>query len=153
MFSWGALVSGAATAFPAHMPWENLALYAGCVLWTIAYDTIYALQDRDDDALVGVRSTARLFGDQWRLWVSLFYVGALFLWAAAASLAGAPLFVVLGLSALGAGFIWPSLQAVDEARPETALAGFKRNAPLAAMVALLFAAEPLWRTLRPYLEM
>ena len=121
MFSWGALVGGAATAFPAHLPLENIALYAGCILWTIAYDTIYALQDREDDALVGVRSTARLFGDRWRFWVTLFYIGALFLWAAAASLAGAPAAVLIALSAAGAGIIWPLLQGVDEARPETAL--------------------------------
>ena len=56
------------------VPLEAFALYAGCICWTIGYDTIYALQDREDDALVGVRSTARLFADKWRTWTSVFYV-------------------------------------------------------------------------------
>ena len=44
--------------------WPPLLLYAGCILWVIGYDTIYALQDVEDDALIGVKSTARLFGDK-----------------------------------------------------------------------------------------
>ena len=150
VFSWGALVGGAATAFPAHMPWENVALYAGCILWTIAYDTIYALQDREDDALVGVRSTARLFGAQWRFWTTLFYIGALFFWAAAAALAGAPLATMIALSVIGAALIWPMLQSVKDENPDTALAAFKFNALIGAAVLLAFAGEPLWRTMRPF---
>jgi 4-hydroxybenzoate polyprenyltransferase len=153
VFSWGALVGGAATAFPAHMPLENIALYAGCILWTIAYDTIYALQDREDDAMVGVRSTARLFASQWRFWTTLFYIGALFLWAAAASLAGAPLVSMIGLSIVGAALIWPMLQSVDAAKPETALKAFKRNGLIGAAVLLVFAGEPIWRMVRPLLGM
>jgi 4-hydroxybenzoate polyprenyltransferase len=150
VFSWGALVGGAATAFPAHMPYENIALYAGCILWTIAYDTIYALQDREDDALVGVRSTARLFGEQWRFWTTLFYIGAVFLWAAAGALAGAPLATMIALSLIGAALIWPMLQRIRDARADSALAAFKFNALIGAAVALVFAGEPVWRTMRPF---
>lgn len=151
VFSWGALVGGAAVAYPAQIPDEALALYAGCIAWTIGYDTIYALQDREDDALIGVRSTARLFGSRWRTWTSVFYVLSIFLWSLAAAIAGAPLvtFGVLGL--IGALLIWPMLQSVDEASPKTALAAFKANALIGAAILFAFALEPIWRTLRPAL--
>jgi 4-hydroxybenzoate polyprenyltransferase len=151
VFSWGALVGGAAVAYPAQVPDEALALYVGCMMWTIGYDTIYALQDREDDALIGVRSTARLFAAKWRTWTSVFYVLALFFWSVAAAVAGAALvtFGVLGL--IGAFLIWPMLQSVREERPETALAAFKANALIGAAVLFALAIEPMWRTLRPVL--
>ncbi|MGE0743453.1 MAG: 4-hydroxybenzoate octaprenyltransferase [Hyphomonadaceae bacterium] len=151
VFSWGALVGGAAVAPEPSVPLEALVLYAGCICWTIGYDTIYALQDREDDALVGVRSTARLFASQWRLWTSVFYVLAVALWTVAGAVAGAGMIVAVAMSATGVFLIWPMLQGVDDARPETALAAFKRNAMIGAAVALAFALEPIWRTLRPLL--
>jgi len=151
VFSWGALVGGAAVSFDGGVPLEAIALYAGCVAWTIGYDTIYALQDREDDALVGVRSTARLFASQWRTWTSVFYVIAVALWTAAAAIAGSGLVVAAALSMIGAALIWPMLQSVDDARPETALAAFKRNALVGGAVLIAFALEPMWRTLRPLL--
>ncbi len=152
VFSWGALVAGAAVSPGVGVPLESIALYAGCVAWTIGYDTIYALQDREDDALVGVRSTARLFAEQWRTWTGVFYLLAIALWTVAGAIAGAGLAVALALSLIGAGLIWPMLQSVDAAKPETALAAFKRNAPIGAAVTLAFALEPIWRTLAPWLE-
>lgn len=152
VFSWGALVGAAASTYETGvLPPEAYALYAGCILWTIGYDTIYALQDREDDALVGVRSTARLFGDKWRTWTSAFYVAALALWAAAGAISGAGLWVALPLSLIGALLIWPMLAGVDDKRPETALAAFKFNALIGAAVLLAFAIEPIWRTIRPSL--
>ncbi|MBY0563325.1 MAG: 4-hydroxybenzoate octaprenyltransferase [Hyphomonadaceae bacterium] len=151
VFSWGALVGGAAVSQGHGVPLEAIALYAGCTAWTIGYDTIYALQDREDDALVGVRSTARLFADQWRTWTSVFYVIALALWAIAAAISGASLIAAIPLSLVGAALIWPMLQSIDDTRPETALAAFKRNALIGGAVLLAFALEPLWRTLRPFL--
>lgn len=150
VFSWGALVGGAAVSPDGVIPLEAIALYAGCIAWTIGYDTIYALQDREDDALVGVRSTARLFGDRWRVWTTAFYVGALFLWAAAGSIAGAAWPVAIGLTLIALALIWPTLQQVEETRPETALASFKRNALIGLAVLAAFALEPAWRTLRPH---
>ncbi len=151
VFSWGALVGGAAVSPEPGVPLEAIALYAGCISWTIGYDTIYALQDREDDALVGVRSTARLFADKWRSWTSLFYALALGLWTSAGAIAGAGLVVALSLTLIGVGLIWPMLQSVDDAKAETALAAFKRNAAIGSAVLLSFALEPLWRTLRPLL--
>jgi 4-hydroxybenzoate polyprenyltransferase len=151
VFSWGALVGGGAVSQQQGVPLEAIVLYAGCICWTIGYDTIYALQDREDDALVGVRSTARLFADKWRMWTSVFYIAALVFWTLAAAAAGSGLIVAVGLSLIGAALIWPMLQGVDDTRPETALVSFKRNALIGAAVLLAFALEPIWRTMRPYL--
>jgi 4-hydroxybenzoate polyprenyltransferase len=80
-FNWGVLV-GAATASVITGP--VYILYFGLVLWTVAYDTIYALQDREDDALIGVRSTARLFGKRAVLISFCFHISAAALIALAA---------------------------------------------------------------------
>jgi 4-hydroxybenzoate polyprenyltransferase len=152
VFSWGALVGGAAVAYPTDgAPLEAFALYAGCIAWTIGYDTIYALQDREDDALVGVRSTARLFADKWRTWTSVFYVLAVALWTTAGAIAGAGVLLAGALSVIGVALIWPMLQSVDDKSPETALRAFKRNALIGTAVLLAFSLEPIWRTIRPYL--
>jgi 4-hydroxybenzoate polyprenyltransferase len=81
VFSWAALVGWAQAG---DMDWApGLTLYAGCIFWVIGYDTIYALQDMEDDALVGVRSSARRLGGSVRIGVLLFYALALALWSAA----------------------------------------------------------------------
>lgn len=85
-FNWGALMGWAAMFGELHYP--ALYLYAGSIMWTIAYDTIYALQDREDDALIGVKSTARLFGKYAREISGAFYAGALILWWLAVDGAG-----------------------------------------------------------------
>src|SRR4249920_390193 len=86
-FKWGALVGWAAvTGSLAPAP---AVLYAGCVLWTIGYDTIYAHQDKEDDLAIGLKSTALKFGDATPRWLVAFYAGALLLWAIAGALAGA----------------------------------------------------------------
>lgn len=144
-FSWGALVGGAAADTLLLLP-EVLLLYAGCIAWTIAYDTIYALQDKDDDALIGVRSTARLFGDRWKTYTLGFYIAALFLWAAAAATAGAGLIVMLALGGIGAFMIFPLVESASATDPQAALAAFKRNQWVGAAVLLVLAADPLWRT-------
>ena len=83
VFSWGALVGWSEVA-PNGLPWlPGLLLYAGGIAWVIGYDTIYALQDREDDALIGVRSSALRLGRHVRGGVALFYAAALLLWAAA----------------------------------------------------------------------
>ena len=98
-FSWGALMGWAAAfgelASPAYL------LYAGSILWVIGYDTIYAHQDKEDDAIVGVRSTARLFGDNTRQWLTVLYGGALLCFAVAFANAQAPVVAFAGLVAAG----------------------------------------------------
>ena len=80
-FNWGALVGFASVTGRLTLP--VYLLYAGCFFWTLGYDTIYAHQDKDDDALIGVKSTARLFGDNSRAWIAVFYAAAMGLIGAA----------------------------------------------------------------------
>src|SRR3954449_8743447 len=85
-FSWGALM-GFAVAF-GRIDATALVLYAGSIAWVIGYDTIYAHQDAEDDALIGIKSTARLFGARTRRALMAFYALAVALIAAALALAG-----------------------------------------------------------------
>ncbi|MCM8557647.1 4-hydroxybenzoate octaprenyltransferase [Sphingomicrobium sediminis] len=79
VFSWGALVGFAATG-EADLARAGLLLWGGCVFWVIGYDTIYAIQDIEDDALVGVKSSARALGRKARSGVTILYFLALTLW-------------------------------------------------------------------------
>jgi 4-hydroxybenzoate polyprenyltransferase len=81
VFSWGALVGWPAVA--GSFGSTPLLLWLGSIAWVIGYDTLYAIQDVEDDALVGVKSTARLFGEGAPLVVGLFYALAVLLWACA----------------------------------------------------------------------
>ena len=81
VFSWAALVGWTAVTNEVQLP--MLLLYAGSIAWVIGYDTIYAMQDREDDTLIGVRSSALRMGSQVRGGVTLFYAMALALWAVA----------------------------------------------------------------------
>jgi len=81
VFSWAALVGWPSVRGELGM--TAMLLYAGSVSWVIGYDTIYALQDREDDALVGVRSSARALGAHARAGIGLFYAVAVVLWSAA----------------------------------------------------------------------
>jgi 4-hydroxybenzoate polyprenyltransferase len=81
VFSWGALVGWPAVT--GSLGWSALLLWFGSIAWVVGYDTLYAIQDIEDDALVGVKSSARRLGDKAALGVGIFYLGALVLWAAA----------------------------------------------------------------------
>src|SRR6202042_226790 len=96
-FSWGALM-GWAAAFARLEP-PALLLYAGAIAWVIGYDTIYAHQDREDDALIGIKSTALLFGDRTKPMLAVFYAAAVALIAVSGMLAGAGMLFAVGLAA------------------------------------------------------
>jgi len=81
VFSWGALVGWPAVTH--ELGWTPFLLWFGSIAWVIGYDTLYAIQDIEDDALVGVKSSARRMGDKAPLGVGLFYLLALLLWGAA----------------------------------------------------------------------
>ncbi|HZB70372.1 MAG TPA: 4-hydroxybenzoate octaprenyltransferase [Sphingomicrobium sp.] len=81
VFSWGALVGWPAVTGEVGVP--AMWLYAGSVAWVIGYDTLYAIQDVEDDALVGVKSSARRLGDQAPIGIAIFYALAVILWGAA----------------------------------------------------------------------
>src|SRR5690349_6253597 len=93
-FSWGALM-GWAAAF-GRLDWPALVLYAGSISWVIAYDTIYAHQDREDDALLGLKSTARLFGERTKPMLIAFFAAAVVLIGIAGFGVGAGIAFALG---------------------------------------------------------
>jgi 4-hydroxybenzoate polyprenyltransferase len=99
-FSWGALMGFAATSATLGLP--ALLLYAGSIAWVIGYDTIYAHQDREDDALIGVKSTALLFGPRTRPALTLFYGLAVVCIAAALWTVGAGWLSFAGLAVFAA---------------------------------------------------
>src|SRR5260221_634660 len=85
-FNWGALMGWAAATGSLALP--AFLLYAGGIAWTLGYDTIYAHQDKEDDVLVGVKSSALALGPRTRPWLFLFYAAAAGLWGAAGWAAG-----------------------------------------------------------------
>lgn len=103
-FSWGGLMGWA--GLHGNLSFAAVLVYAAAVAWTIGYDTIYAHQDKEDDALVGVRSTARLFGDDTKLWLVGLYGLTLVLLLVAFVLAGAAFPAILGLIAAGVLLGW-----------------------------------------------
>jgi len=123
-FSWGALVGW--TSQMNGLSWPPVLLYLGSILWVIGYDTIYALQDIEDDALIGVKSTARLFGKNVQAAVAVLYVGAVVLWTIAVAMAGDvrlfPLALVLPVCLLG----WQIIS-LDPRDRDNALSRFKAN--------------------------
>jgi 4-hydroxybenzoate polyprenyltransferase len=123
-FSWGALM-GWPAAFgrldaPAYL------LYAGAICWVIAYDTIYAHQDREDDALVGLKSTALLFGENTRPMLASFYAAAVVLIALAQWSAGCGVLSFVGLGAFAAHLAW-QVHRIDIGDPALCLMLFKSN--------------------------
>jgi len=135
-FSWGALM-GWAAAFGRLDP-PALLLYAGSIAWVIGYDTIYAHQDREDDALIGIKSTALLFGERTKLMLAAFYTLAAVLIGAAGLAAGAGPVFALGLLAFAAHLAWQIVR-LDIADPELCLMLFKsdRDAGLILFAGLL----------------
>jgi 4-hydroxybenzoate polyprenyltransferase len=123
-FSWGA-VMGWAAAFGRLDP-PAIVLYAGSIAWVIGYDTVYAHQDRDDDALIGIKSTALLFGERTRPMLAVFYAFAAVLIGLAGALAGAGALFGLGLLGFAAHLAW-QIARLNIGDPELCLRIFKSN--------------------------
>jgi 4-hydroxybenzoate polyprenyltransferase len=123
-FNWGALVGWAAVT--GGIGWPALLLYVGAVLWTIGYDTIYAHQDREDDALLGLKSTALKLGAKTKPALLVFYGGALVLWTAAFWTAGATGPGYLALLGVLAHFGW-QISTLDVDETDNCLTRFKSN--------------------------
>jgi len=136
-FNWGALVGYAAVADRLDAP--DLLLYAGCIFWTLGYDTIYALQDKDDDALIGVKSTARLFGEQSRTWVAAFYGLAIVCMAAAIAATGAHAWLAVLFLPAAIHLVW-QLSVIDTASSASCLKVFRANRDAGLLVAASFVA-------------
>jgi len=137
-FSWGALM-GWAAAF-GELGWAPVALYLGGICWTIGYDTIYAHQDKEDDALVGVRSTARLFGRWTRPAMVLLYAAATLLFGLAATLADAGPAAFAGLL-IGAGHLLWQAVVLDIDDPDQCLKLFRSNTAYGWILFIGFVAD------------
>jgi 4-hydroxybenzoate polyprenyltransferase len=141
-FSWGALVGWSAVF--GRLAAAPIVLYAGAVLWTIGYDTIYALQDKEDDALIGVRSTARLFGRRSRSGIAAFYAAAFVLFGLSFVLADAGIFA---FAALGAGLLHAAwlIATLDPNDPENCLRRFRANSTTGWIVFVGLVADAVLR--------
>ena len=144
-FNWGALLAW--TAHSGRLDWPAVVLYLTGICWTLFYDTIYAHQDAEDDALIGVKSTARLFGDRSSIWLWRFLVATVVLMALAVLLAvgdqGLPVLLVAlaGPLAFGGHMQW-QLRRFDMSDTARLLTLFRSNRD-AGLLPLLFFAGAL----------
>jgi len=124
VFSWGALVGW--TAVRETIEPAMLLLYFGAMAWVVGYDTLYALQDIEDDALIGVRSSARRLGPHVRAGVAIFYLLAILLWAAAIWLVRPDWLALVALVPVAIHLLW-QVAALDPADGADGLAKFRAN--------------------------
>jgi len=143
-FNWGALLGW--TAVSGSISWAAVLIYVGGIFWTLFYDTIYAHQDTEDDALIGVKSTARLFGDETGKWLKWFIVLSALFFAAGLILALATQVNVLQL-VLALGGVWFfgwhlvwQMRQLDIENPENCLRLFRSNRNAGLIPVLFFAA-------------
>ena len=126
-FNWGALMGYAAAK--DRLDAAPLLLYAAGIAWTLVYDTIYAHQDKEDDALIGIRSTALKFGAATRGWLVPFAIAMTLLLAAMIAAAGLGLFAWLALIGVAGHLAW-QIATVDFDNPADCLAKFHSNRKL-----------------------
>jgi len=130
-FNWGALLGWPAVL--GRLDWPAIVLYAGAVCWTIGYDTIYAHQDREDDDLIGLKSTALRFGRATKPWLAFLYGLAWLAITAAGLMANAGTAFLLGMMVAAAHLAWQvSTLNIDD--PENCLRRFRSNRDFAAIV-------------------
>ena len=139
-FNWGALVGW--SAIHASLSWPPLLLYAGGISWTLAYDTIYAHQDKDDDILIGVKSTALKFGDSSIYWLAGFFALALVLIGAAIWLAGGGIIAFTGLAGAALQAAW-QLSRFDASNAARCLEVFRSNRIFGLIITLSLLVDCL----------
>lgn len=139
-FNWGILMGHAAVA--AGLPKEVWVLYAGAVMWTLGYDTIYAHQDKVDDALVGAKSLAIRLGEESRRWIGFFYAGAVVLTGVSGWLAGLGWGFYLGLLAVAAQAVF-QLRGWDMNDAADCLKRFRSNRDFGLLVFIALVAGRL----------
>jgi 4-hydroxybenzoate polyprenyltransferase len=130
-FNWGTLLGWPAVL--GRLDWPAIVLYAGAVAWTIGYDTIYAHQDREDDDLIGLKSTALKFGRATKTWLALLYAIAWLAIVAAGIMAHAGTAFLLGMTAAAAQLAWQVLT-LDINDAENCLKRFRSNRDFGAIV-------------------
>ncbi len=143
-FAWGGLLGWA--AIMGGLAWPASLVYAAAILWTMGYDTIYALQDIRDDSVIGVRSTARLFGAGVRPAIGLLFGGAVLLAEAAVLMAHAGLLSQLGLLAFAAHLAW-QIYTIDPGDQRNALMLFRSNRDAGLLFFLGLALDGIIRQL------
>lgn len=131
-FNWGAILGFTAETGEFALP--GLALYAGCVFWTLGYDTIYAHQDREDDALIGVKSTARRLDLLTKPWLYGFFAATFLLILFAGLSAGLGIVFALALLVAGLHMIW-QLRSLDIDRPLLCLKLFRSTRDTGFLIA------------------
>jgi 4-hydroxybenzoate polyprenyltransferase len=144
-FGWGALMGWAAAEATVPGP-PSLLLFLAAIFWIIGYDTIYALQDIEDDALAGVHSTARLFGERVKPWLWGFYGATVVLTGAAVIAANAGFAAWLGVVAFAAHLVW-QVRVLDPADPKHALMLFRSNRTAGLILFAGFVADAALRAL------
>ncbi len=146
-FNWGALLAWTAQTGTLSLP--AVFLYLAGIAWTLFYDTIYAHQDREDDALIGIKSTARLFGNRTDTWLRGFLIATIVFLSLAMIFALAPLadplvlsVALAGVWAMGGHMNW-QLGKLDIADPAICLKLFRSNRDAGLLVALFLAVAVL----------
>ncbi len=141
-FAWGGLIGWAVVtgtlAAPAYLA------YAAAIAWTVGYDTIYALQDIEDDPIAGIKSSARLFGSEAATGVAVCYAAAVVLVGLAAHLAGGGLVAFAAVGAFALHLAW-QVRSIELDNPQKALSLFKSNRDAGLILALGLAADALLR--------
>ena len=132
-FGWGAPMGYAAAT--GRIDGVGVALYAAAFCWILGYDTIYAHQDREDDALIGVRSTARLFASHTRGFLAVCYGATIALLGVVGALAGLGGWFLMGLVVPAGVLVWQVLT-LDINDPAGCLVRFKSNREVGVLVAL-----------------
>jgi 4-hydroxybenzoate polyprenyltransferase len=136
-FNWGALLGWAAAR--GELDWRAFVLYMAGILWTLGYDTIYAHQDREDDELIGVKSSALALGERSKQFIALFYLAALVLLVLAVPSTGHNIafWIFVGAAFIHAGWQVITLD-IDDAH--NCLARFRSNRDFGALVMIALIA-------------
>jgi len=137
-FNWGALVGWAAVTGTLALP--AILLYCGSVLWTMGYDTIYAHQDKEDDLMLGLKSTAIRFGPATMTWVGGFYAGAVTLWLAAGFFAGTHLIFFTAVVLVSLQMAW-QVMTLNIGDPNNCLRRFRSNREVGLVIFLGLVAD------------
>ena len=137
-FNWGAMLGWVAVT--GHLDAAPLLLYAAAICWTIGYDTIYAHQDKEDDALLGLKSTALKFGDKTQIWLGLFYGLTMVLLGLAGLAAGAGVVFFAGLLAGSIHLGW-QIQKLEIDDSSACLRLFRSNRNFGFIILIALLAE------------
>ncbi|MFC1673526.1 4-hydroxybenzoate octaprenyltransferase [Pseudomonadota bacterium] len=140
-FNWGALLGWAAVR--GDLTWAPVALYAAGIFWTLGYDTIYAHQDKEDDILIGIKSTALRLGDATPKWLVFFYGMAIALIALAGWLAGLHWTFYAAMVPAAGHTVW-TVTTLDINAPKNCLTRFKASRDFGLLVfAAILAGQVL----------